>query len=84
MSQGGVTAPENKSGAKSAKKSETRDDEASERKQREIYTYHAQTDIYAVAWSRRNDPEFAFRLAVGSFIEEYANKVTVRGREAAA
>jgi fructose-1,6-bisphosphatase/sedoheptulose 1,7-bisphosphatase-like protein len=44
-------------------------------KQREIFTYRAPWDIYGLGWSTRSDQRF--RLAVGSFIEEYSNKVQV-------
>eukprot|EP01044_Picomonas_judraskeda_P017973 COSAG03_NODE_3476_length_1990_cov_10.290851_1_plen_262_part_00 len=48
--------------------------EASARK-KEIYTYEAPWLIYGMNWSnRRNKP---FRLALGSFIEEYNNSVEV-------
>ncbi|KAJ8899629.1 hypothetical protein K2173_018603 [Erythroxylum novogranatense] len=38
-----------------------------------IYTYTAQWPIYAVAWSVRHDKQS--RLAVGSYLEDYSNKV---------
>ncbi len=42
-------------------------------KKKEIYTYEAPWPIYGMNWSVR--PDRKFRLAVGSFIEEYTNKV---------
>lgn len=41
-------------------------------KKKEIYTYTAPWTVYSMAWRRR--PEGRFQLAVGSFIEEYANQ----------
>ena len=41
----------------------------------EIYTYEAPWDTYSLGWSvRYNHP---YRLAVGSFIQEYSNKVEI-------
>jgi len=40
---------------------------------KEIYTYTAEWDVYGLSWSPR--PDKPFRIAVGSFIEEYRNKV---------
>jgi len=45
-------------------------------KRKEIYKYEALWTIYAMNWSVRHDKKF--RLAIGSFIEEYNNKVQVR------
>lgn len=42
-------------------------------KRRGIYTYEAPWTIYGMNWSVRADTKF--RLAVGSFIEDYGNKV---------
>ena len=42
-------------------------------KRKEIYTYEAPWLIYGMNWSVRAEPRF--RLAVGSFEEEYSNKV---------
>jgi hypothetical protein len=39
----------------------------------EIYTYKAPWPLYSMAWNVR--PGHPFRLAVGSFVEEYTNKV---------
>jgi hypothetical protein len=43
--------------------------------QKEIYTYNASCMVYGLNWSVR--PDFKFRLAMGSFIEEYKNKVEI-------
>ncbi len=43
--------------------------------QKEIYDYHAPHAVYGLGWSARKDKPF--RLAVGSFIEEYTNKVEI-------
>lgn len=42
---------------------------------KEIYTYEAPWLIYGMNWSVRQDKKF--RLAIGSFIEDYNNKVEV-------
>jgi hypothetical protein len=52
--------------------------EASAINSKEIHTYKAPWMIYGLAASMREGPEYAFRYAVGSFIEEYSNKVWVR------
>eukprot|EP00850_Spirogloea_muscicola_P001644 SM000006S19409 [mRNA] locus=s6:579844:582255:- [translate_table: standard] len=44
-------------------------------KRAEIYTYEAPWLIYGMNWSVRRDKNF--RLAIGSFIEEHANKVEI-------
>jgi len=44
---------------------------------KEIYTYEADWPIYAMAWSQREEPDKGFRIAVGSFVEEYANRVQI-------
>lgn len=44
---------------------------------KEIYTYEAPWQIYAMGWCQRSDPADRYRLAVGSFTEEYNNKVQV-------
>lgn len=43
-----------------------------EKKKKEIYTYQAPWTVYSMAWRKR--PEGRFQLAIGSFIEEYANQ----------
>lgn len=42
-------------------------------KRKEIYKYEAPWPIYGMNWSVRTDKRF--RLALGSFVEEYNNKV---------
>lgn len=39
------------------------------------YCYKAPWPLYALSWSRR--AEYTFRVAVGSYLEEYRNKVEV-------
>eukprot|EP00640_Fibrocapsa_japonica_P003185 CAMPEP_0113938410 /NCGR_PEP_ID=MMETSP1339-20121228/4843_1 /TAXON_ID=94617 /ORGANISM="Fibrocapsa japonica" /LENGTH=322 /DNA_ID=CAMNT_0000941515 /DNA_START=50 /DNA_END=1015 /DNA_ORIENTATION=- /assembly_acc=CAM_ASM_000762 len=46
-------------------------------RRKEIYTYEAPWTVFASAWSQRLEPQYAFRLAIGSFLEEYSNKVQV-------
>lgn len=55
------------------------------RRRKEIYTYEAPWTIYGLSASQRPGRECEFRFALGSFMEEYANKVQVRRqpREAA-
>jgi WD repeat-containing protein 68 len=45
----------------------------SQTKRKEIYRYEAPWMVYAMNWSMR--PDKRFRLALGSFVEEYNNKV---------
>ncbi len=44
-------------------------------KRKEIYRYEAPWMVYAMNWSMR--PDKRFRLALGSFVEEYNNKVNL-------
>ncbi|CAF4594965.1 unnamed protein product, partial [Rotaria sp. Silwood2] len=44
----------------------------SQNKRKEIYRYAAPWMVYAMNWSIR--PDKRFRLALGSFVEEYNNK----------
>ena len=46
-----------------------------ERRRKEIYTYQAPWLIYSMNWSVRVDQKF--RLAVGSFLEDYTNKIEI-------
>lgn len=46
-----------------------------EPKKKEIYSYHAPWLIYGMGWSVR--PDKRFRLAIGSFEEEYTNMVRI-------
>lgn len=48
---------------------------------KEIIAYDAPWDIYSIAWSKKT--AVPFRLAIGSFIEEYRNKVQVLSLDAA-
>ena len=43
-------------------------------KRKEIYKYDAPWTVYSMNWSIR--PDKRFRLALGSFVEEYNNKVS--------
>lgn len=45
-------------------------------RKKEIYTYEAPWTTYALAWSRRGTNQ-KFKLAVGSFKEEYSNQVHI-------
>ena len=47
---------------------------------KELYTYDAPWQTYALDWSNRAEGGKLFRLAVGSFRMEYNNKVNVRAR----
>lgn len=44
---------------------------------KESYTYEAPWTLYSLACSARPGPQYQYRFAVGSFIEEYSNKVKV-------
>ena len=44
-------------------------------KRKEIYKYEAPWQVYSMNWSVR--PDKRFRLALGSFVEEYNNKVQI-------
>ena len=46
-----------------------------EAKKKEIYKYLAPWTVYGMNWSVRSDKQF--RLAIGSFIEDYKNKVSL-------
>lgn len=50
---------------------------STEVKRKEIYTYNAPWPVYGLGWSLKPN---AFRFAVGSYVEEYRNKVQVRRR----
>lgn len=58
--------------AASATSNNTANDKGSTAK-KEIYTYETPWLIYGMNWSVR--PGMDFRLAIGSFVEEYNNKV---------
>eukprot|EP00808_Paulinella_micropora_P017474 g11625.t1 len=61
--------------AKSEPESEAKDDGQLEATQQEIFSYEAPWLVYGLNWSVRKDKPF--RLAVGSFIEDYNNKVNL-------
>ena len=44
-------------------------------KKKEIYKYLAPWTVYGMNWSVRQDKRF--RIAFGSFIEDYSNKVSM-------
>jgi hypothetical protein len=44
-------------------------------KRKEIYKYEAPWTVFSMNWSMR--PDKRFRLALGSFVEEYNNKVQI-------
>lgn len=44
---------------------------------KEIYTYKAPWTVFSLAWSHRLDPDSQFRLAIGSYVEQYNNTVQV-------
>lgn len=44
---------------------------------KEIYTYQAPWTVFSMSWSRRPDPTSQFRLAIGSYQEQYANVVSI-------
>jgi len=44
-------------------------------KRKEIYRYEAPFTLYSMSWNQRQDKKF--RLALGSFIEEYNNKIQI-------
>ncbi|CAG9785858.1 unnamed protein product [Diatraea saccharalis] len=48
---------------------------SSNTKRKEIYKYQAPWPLYSMNWSVR--PDKRFRLALGSFVEEYNNKVQI-------
>lgn len=45
---------------------------------KKVYEYEAPWDVFSLAWSNATAPTDLFRLAVGSYIEKYANSVHVR------
>ena len=47
----------------------------SEHRKKEIYRYLALWKLYGMNWSVQ--PDRRFRIAVGSFIEDYSNKVCI-------
>jgi len=51
------------------------DDERIPKGRKEIYTYTAPWTVYSMSWSKRGDGLSKFRMAIGSFREEYSNEV---------
>lgn len=41
------------------------------------YLYKAPWPLYALSWSKRIGSDAEYRLAIGSYVEEYRNKVQV-------
>uniref|UniRef100_A0A7S2RS73 Uncharacterized protein n=1 Tax=Rhizochromulina marina TaxID=1034831 RepID=A0A7S2RS73_9STRA len=54
---------------------------ASAQARKEIYNYEAPWVIFSMAWSQRPEHSSRFRLAIGSFIEEYTNKIRLVQRD---
>ena len=52
-----------------------KDEKKGGKKKKEVYKYEAPWTVYSMNWSIR--PDRGLRLAVGSFIEDYDNKVQV-------
>jgi WD repeat-containing protein 68 len=46
-------------------------------KRKDIYTYQASCMLYSLAWCRNEQRDKRFRIAVGSFKEEYSNTVEI-------
>lgn len=44
-------------------------------RRKEIYGFEAKDAVFSLAWA--NHPEHAHRLALGSFVEDYTNTVTI-------
>lgn len=44
---------------------------------KEIYTYKAPWTVFSLAWSNRIEQNSQFRLAIGSYIEQYNNTVQI-------
>ena len=54
---------------------ELADDAKKGRHKKEIYDYESPHLVYGMGWSVRKD--HSFRLALGSFVEDYANQVDI-------
>lgn len=63
------------SGVAQTRRSSCERERQSESKKKEIYKYLAPWTVYAMNWSIRHDKRF--RIAIGSFVEDYRNKVQV-------
>ena len=70
-----ASIPIGHSGINHTRRSSNERDRQGESKKKEIYKYLAPWTVYAMNWSVRADKRF--RIAVGSFIEDYRNKVQV-------
>jgi WD repeat-containing protein 68 len=46
-------------------------------RRKEVYTYDAPFPVYGLACSQRPGANYNFRFAIGSFVEEYSNKVQI-------
>ena len=53
------------------------EDGAAGGQRKEIYTYKAPWTVFSMSWSKRQDPSSQFRLAIGSYVEQYSNCVTI-------
>ena len=62
-------------GAGHSRRPSTERERQNESKKKEIYKYLAPWTVYAMNWSTRHDKRF--RIAIGSFIEDYRNKVQI-------
>jgi len=51
--------------------------DASQPQRKEIYTYQAPWQVFSLSWSRRPDPTSQFTLAIGSYLEQYSNVVSI-------
>mmetsp|Transcript_8383 Transcript_8383/g.18782 ORF Transcript_8383/g.18782 Transcript_8383/m.18782 type:complete len:379 (+) Transcript_8383:436-1572(+) len=49
----------------------------SQQQRKEIYTYEAPWTVFSLAWSNRIEQNSQFRLAIGSYIEQYNNTVQI-------
>ncbi len=50
---------------------------SSDAKKKEIYTYRAPWLAYSMAWCRRMDEKNKFKMAIGSYKEEYSNNLSI-------
>jgi DDB1- and CUL4-associated factor 7 len=52
-------------------------DEGAPPKKKEIYSYKAPWTCYTMAWCRNINSDGKFKMAVGSFVEEYSNQIQI-------
>lgn len=71
----GMGLPSHLSGISHGRHSTSAERVQAESKKKEIYKYLAPWTVFAMNWSIRHDKRF--RIAIGSFIEDYRNKVQV-------